>query len=292
MGTLSELLENVREEARPGIWSLGVNLARANAVALEARRAHELELKVKAPGRAFAQTVVLSTEFDSWECDCEGRVDPCEHVVAAIIAAQKANDVPLPTAAQRWSRLLYRFFRDGQMLRAERAWAHADGTQTLLEESLSSLLARPAKGASLHVEPHDVAVDKLFERTTRLPLSAERIEGILRMLVPSRNVLLDGKPVIVSDDVLFPKVLVEDVDENVVVTLTPNPLITEVLSPGVALCGETLCFLGETGLTGARLENLPFSKAWGPAAPASCPIWRAKCPSTCARGDCLRWIAT
>jgi superfamily II DNA or RNA helicase len=246
---------------------VGLNLARSNAVALLARKEDELELVVKAPGKALGQTVVLSISYQSWECDCDGRVDPCEHVVASVLAAQKASstEAPLQTAAQRWSRLLYRFFRQGPLLRVERSLAHADGTSTPLEESLSSLLARPAKGSSLHVEPHDLAVDRLFERTTRLPLSPERIEGILRLLSPSRNVLLDGKPVIVSDDVVLPRVVVEEEGENVRVTLQADPRVTEVLSPGIALCGETVCRLGETELTGPMLEKLPHRKTWGPS---------------------------
>ncbi len=37
MSATAQLLEAVRKEARPGIWSNGVNLARAGAVALQSQ---------------------------------------------------------------------------------------------------------------------------------------------------------------------------------------------------------------------------------------------------------------
>lgn len=97
MSSTAQLLEAVRKEARPGIWSNGVNLSRAGAVALQSRTPTELELRVRAPGRSVALTVTLYPNDEVWECDCDGRMDPCEHVVAAAITVQQAEkqDTPL-----------------------------------------------------------------------------------------------------------------------------------------------------------------------------------------------------
>ena len=40
--------------------------------------------------------------------------------------------------------------------------------------------------------------------------------------------------------------------------------VIEVLSPGIALCSESICFLGEPELTGTRLEKLPAKKRYPP----------------------------
>ena len=58
MSATAQLLEAVRKEARPGIWTQGVNLARTGAVALQSRSGSEIELRVRAPGRSVPLTVV------------------------------------------------------------------------------------------------------------------------------------------------------------------------------------------------------------------------------------------
>ncbi len=84
--TFTAFAAAVQRAARSGTWSVGVKLARASAVAVESREAREIVLRVQAPGRAVAPTVVLYPEDNEWECDCPSRVNPCEHVVAAVIA--------------------------------------------------------------------------------------------------------------------------------------------------------------------------------------------------------------
>src|SRR3712207_3508441 len=95
MSATARLLEEIRKAARPGIWSTGVNLARAGAVSQQSQSATERVLRVKAPGRAVQPTVTLypgeGPGDEAWECDCPSRVDPCEHVVAAAIALQQSD---------------------------------------------------------------------------------------------------------------------------------------------------------------------------------------------------------
>ena len=79
------LLEAVRAEAKPGIWSNGVKLARAGAVVQESTDGKEVVLRVKAGGRPVPWTVVLYPKDGAWECNCPASIDPCEHSVAAAI---------------------------------------------------------------------------------------------------------------------------------------------------------------------------------------------------------------
>ncbi|HSP80645.1 MAG TPA: DEAD/DEAH box helicase, partial [Myxococcaceae bacterium] len=264
MSDTTSLLEALREAARPGIWSNGVNLSRSGAVALESRSPDTIELRVRAPGRPVAWSVVLYPSDEDWECDCPGRVNPCEHVVAAALSLGKADsqEAPLPSAAHRWSRVAYRFSRVQGGLRLQRVLAQADGTESPLEGQLTALLARPAQAATLQVEEWDMRADRLLERPTRGALPPERLDALLRVLEPSRNVLLDGRPVAISEEQIVPRAVVEDRGEQVVVTLRKDSRITEVLSPGVALCGEALCRLGETAVTGAWLQNLPVERTF------------------------------
>jgi superfamily II DNA or RNA helicase len=266
MSATTQLLEAVRKEARPGIWSNGVNLARAGAVALQSRTADEIELRVRAPGRSVALTVVLHPNDEAWECDCPSRVDPCEHVVAAAISIQQAEkqDAPLEVAANKWSRVVYRFTRAEAGLQLQRAIIHADGREEPLEGSLSAVLAKPAQAATLQLEQADLTADRLLERRTRGALLPETLDALLQVLQQARNVLFEGRPVAVPEEVVLPRAVVEDRGAQLVVTVTRDPRVTEVVSPGVALCGDALARLGETSMTGTWLQNLPIVRTYAP----------------------------
>jgi superfamily II DNA or RNA helicase len=254
MSTPATLHDAIRKEAKPGLWSLGVKLARDGAVVEESRTASEVVLRVKAPGRPVAWTVVLYPGDEAWECNCPAHFDPCEHVVAGAITLQQAQTqgTAVVTAEKKWSRVVYRFSRVEGGLQVRRAVAHADGSESPMETSLALLLMNPAEKARLQIEQHDLAADRLLERAVRGPLPADRLESILTALENARTVLLDGVPVAVSGEVVLPRVIVDDQHGQFVVTLVRDPRITEVLSPGVALCADMLCRLAEAKLPPPR----------------------------------------
>lgn len=260
------LLDSIRAEAKPGIWANGVNLARAGAVAVQERSGKEIVLRVRAPGRAVPWTVVLYPEDDAWECDCPGKVDPCEHAVAAAIALSQSESqaAPLPEAEARWARVVYRFTRFEGGLRLQRTIARSGQGESPLEGSLQAILARPAEAAQLQVEQHDLIADRLLERPTRLALAPEKLDALLQVLRPARTVLLDGRPVAVADEPLLPRAVAQDRGADVVVTVEKDPRVEEVVSPGVALAADALCRLGEVELSGPRLERLPSARAFPP----------------------------
>ncbi|MBS1151999.1 MAG: SNF2/helicase domain protein [Myxococcaceae bacterium] len=250
MSTPATLHDAIRKEAKPGLWSLGVKLARDGAVVEESRTASEVVLRVKAPGRTVAWTVVLYPPDEAWECNCPAHFDPCEHVVAAGIILQQAQTqgTAVVTAEKKWSRVIYRCARVDGGLQVRRAIAHADGSESPLDTSLAVLLMNPAEKARLQIEQHDLAADRLLDRAVRGPLPPDRLEAILTALEPARTVLLDGLPVAVSGELIVPRAVVEDHLGQFVVSLVRDPRITEVLSPGVARCGDVLCRLRDEKL--------------------------------------------
>jgi superfamily II DNA or RNA helicase len=254
------LLEAIRAEAKPGLWAVGVKLARANAAALEKKQGNEYAFRVKPPGRPVPYTVYLTPD-DGWECSCDGAVDPCEHVVAAAIALAQGQPA---TTEQTWTRLVYRFTRVEGGLTVARELLHADGTRAPLAGTLMATVAS-GQARSLQVENGDLLADRALERPWRGALPPERLEGLLGLLEAARNVLLEGEAVAFSSEVVLPRVRVEDQGAEVVVTVHADPRVTEVLSPGVARCGEVVCRLGETELSGPRLERLPSVRRY-PAA--------------------------
>lgn len=256
------LLDAIRAEAKPALWANGVKLARANAAALEKQQGQEFVFRVKPPSRPVALTVYLTPD-DAWECSCDGAFDPCEHVVAAAITLAQGGTA-VATTSQTWTRLLYRFTKVEGGLTVSRELLHADGKVEPLPGSLQSMVANGQIG-NLQLENGDLLADRILERPWRGPLPPERLLGLLGLLAAAKNILLEGQPVAFTSDVMLPRVKVEDSGSEVVVTIHADPRVSEVVSPGVARCGEMVCALGETELTGQWLHSLPSVRKY-PAA--------------------------
>jgi superfamily II DNA or RNA helicase len=270
---LTKLLASLRRSCKAGLWSSGVNLVRAGAVVVESRNDEEIVLRVRSPGRAVAPTVVLYPGENEWDCDCPGRVRPCEHLAAAAIAlgqgepaaAGDAAAAPLPKAEETWARIVYRFSQVPGGLQLRRFVVRADGSETPLESTLSALLARAAEVRNLQVEQCDLQADRILETGSRGTLPPPKVDALVRVLVGARLVFLDGREVAVSEEELLPSALVEDRGDEVVVTVRRDPRITSVPSAGLVLAGDALIRHGELELCGAWLQNLPIVKAYAPA---------------------------
>ncbi len=248
------LLDAIRAEAKPALWANGVKLARANSAALDKQQGKEFIFRVKPANRPVAFTVYLTPD-DTWECSCDSAFDPCEHVVAAAITlAQGGTEVV--TAAQTWTRLVYRFTKLDQGLTVARELLHSDGKVEPLPASLQSMVAT-GQARNLQLENGDLLADRILERPWRGALPPDRLLGLLGLLNSSRNILLEGQPVAFTNEVMLPRVKVQDEGSDVVVTIHADPRVSEVVSPGVARCGEVVCALGETELTGPWLHLIP-----------------------------------
>jgi uncharacterized Zn finger protein len=96
---LESLRDVIRAEATERTWSSGVALARDGRVTGRAKVGDELELEVRVPGRPTPFEVVLNPAHREWQCSCPSREAVCSHVVAAVLAALKAEEAgeTLPT---------------------------------------------------------------------------------------------------------------------------------------------------------------------------------------------------
>jgi superfamily II DNA or RNA helicase len=285
-------VESVRKAAKAGTWSAAVKLARAGAVLVESREDEEIVARVRSPGRAVAATVVLYPGENEWDCDCGGRISPCEHVAAAAIFLLQGSELPQgpekaaasgpeaggtaiasgappPRAPARvWGRVIYRLSRAEAGLRVARAIV-SDGRETPLASTLSALLSRPADAATVSPEEVDLRADQLLGAGSRAALPATKLDALLRRLAGCGRVLLDGRPVAVAEDELLPRARVEDRGDDVVLTIEASPAIREVPSAGVALVREdggsdslALQRLGELELTGPFLQHVPQVRAF------------------------------
>jgi len=269
---LTKLLASLRRSCKSGLWSSGVNLVRAGAVAVESRNDEEIVLRVRSPGRAVAPTVVLYPGENEWDCDCPGRVRPCEHLAAAAIALGQgeaastgdADAKALPKAEEAWARIVYRFSQVPGGLQLRRFVVRADGSETPLQGTLSALLSRPDQARNLQVEQHDLQADRILEYGSHGTLPPQKMDALVRTLVGARLVFLDGREVAMSEEELLPSALVEDRGDEVVVTIHRDPRITSVPSAGLVLAGDALTRHGEIELCGAWLQHLPMVQRYAP----------------------------
>ena len=184
---LDKLLAALRRACKPGTWSSGVNLVRADGVTLESRNEEEIVLRVRAQGRAVPAQVVLYPTCDEWDCDCPGRLRPCEHLAAAAIAltqegGPKEEAKPVQSSQATWARVEYRFTSVEAGLSLRRFIRQADGTTTPLEGTLSSLLSKPALAKQLQAEQWDIQADRLLEMGSRGVLSPGKMDALVKVL--------------------------------------------------------------------------------------------------------------
>ena len=137
--------------------------------------AEEIVLRVRAPGRLVAPTVVLYPTENESECDCPARVSPCEHVAAAAIVlgepvarrrADGATAAPRrrSRAAVGWARRSAtgsRAASDG--LRLARVLVAADGARRRWAARCERGSPTRPQAARLQVEDVDLRVDELLE---------------------------------------------------------------------------------------------------------------------------------
>ena len=261
---IAKLIASLRRACKSGVWSAGVNLVRAGAVTVESQSDEEIVLRVRAQGRAVPAQVVLYPGQDEWECDCPGRMRPCDHLAASAIALSQAEGdgtgetKPVQTSAEVWARVAYRFAQVEDGLTLRRFIVRADGSETLLDGTLSALLSRPAEARSLQIEQCDLQADRLLETAARATLPPTKLDALIRVLLGCRMVFLDGRQVAMSEEEVLPHAVVTDREDGVAVTLRRDPRITAVPSAGVVVVAEEIARHGELDLCGGFLQNLPI----------------------------------
>jgi superfamily II DNA or RNA helicase len=259
---LDKVLASLRRACKAGVWSSGVNLVRVGAVTVESRDDEEVVLRVRAQGRAVPAQVVIYPTEDEWDCDCPGRMRPCEHLAAAAIALAQAEGEggtegkPIPTAAS-WAKVSYRFSQVEGGVTLRRTIVRADGSETPLDGTLSALLSRPAEARSLQVEQFDLQADRLLETGARGVLPPSKLDALIRVLLGCRLVFLDGRQVAMSEEEILPHAVVTDWNDGVAIAIRRDPRVTSVPSAGVVSVGDEIARHGELDLCGGFLQNLP-----------------------------------
>ena len=270
LGTLyAKVVEAIRKATLPAVWGRGVKLVRGGeGVVLESKDKDEIVLRIRTPGVAVAPMVVIYPGELEWDCDCEGRVRPCDHIAAAAIALSQNDGAPeqLKSAATSGGRLLYRFTAHETGLSVERFIVSSDGQEKALTSSLASMLSKPAEAVLIHPEEPDLRADRVLETRARGVLAADQVRSLISILADAQRVYLDGILVGVSAEEVLPFATVKDEGSDVVVTIAADPRVTKAVATGVLLCGSTLTLMGEIDMCGSWWQHLPVVRRFPPSA--------------------------
>ena len=254
------LLDAIRKKALPGIWSVGVKLAREGGV--QRAPSSEPSFRVRAAGHTIAPTVTLYPEDLEWSCDCDGKADPCAHVVAAAIwgaqpRAEAGDSVTPPSNA---ARIQYRFAKKGRLLTLARVIVWNDGREERMAASLTSALAVGSVPKGLSPTHEDVAIERLLGLPAREVVPVGSLGGIFEALSSNESVTLEGVAIQTSGERVVPRATVDDGPSGgFVIRIGPDPRVEEIVALGVARVGNTLHPLGGMDM-GETWERLPFTR--------------------------------
>jgi len=258
---LQALFAAAREAAPPRTWSRGVELQRADAVDL-IQDGDPVELRVRVPGKTIAPQATLHIADAEWSCTCDGD-DPCEHVVAAVLAIRQAKKEgrALGTSRKAGADVGYRLSRDGERVLVARVAVEAGAAEVVIEGTLAGQLSGREKGPALELTAVDLTIDQFLQQSRMRSLPADRFLTLVNLLAQARDVRLDGAPVSVAVEPFWPEVAVERRGKGFVLSLAlpTEGARVEPFVPGLVLVeGRTLRPIGEPELVGLRLERLPL----------------------------------
>jgi len=277
---MAALFEIVRKACLPAVWSQGVKLARAGAVSRDASSADSEAFRVAAPGHVIAPSVTLYPTHGEWTCDCGGKLDPCAHVAAAVIALTQGPelDAPAPGAPsaskpepgprvpapspKASSRIEYRLGTQGRLLTLARIIVRADGKEERLF-ALASDLSRGRLPPDLRPTHEDLTIDRLRSASRREDVAIEQIPILFASMSKIERVRFRGAPIRIREEGITPVARLDDAaDDGFLLTIDRDPRIDEMVALGVARIGETLAALRETAISGLSLEQLPLKRTF------------------------------
>lgn len=253
-----------KQDCPVGLWSKGVTLARAGAVIGLAHSGDTWSFRVRCPGEKVAPTVELYPQDGEWDCDCQGRFDPCEHVAAALAAVAADPDLQLFQSNEIEAHIHYQFLRGQEGTRLRRSLIVDGKTPIAIERSLDEISSARAQALNFTPTHEDLAVDRLLRHREKQTLTADRALSLLRALVGAREVSVDGQEVTVSTEPVLPAARIVNAaagqQARVVLIVEPGEEGGEFVAPGIARCGSILRPFGAQQRFGSSWEKLPLRR--------------------------------
>ncbi len=261
---MKELLQLIKSECPKGLWAQGVKLARNDSVAGESSSEEEIVLRVKAPGLPVAPTVVLYPADEEWDCDCPSQMDTCAHVAAAVIAMAKVRAIgdDLPISKHMGGLIYYRFSIEEHGLSLQRVIVDGKQETPIVGTTVYTLVTKAGGGPAINANNTDLEIDSILGVRPPRILPPATLKELFSSLSSVERVSINGKPIETSGVELLPSALIRNQGKGVRLSVMANNEMDELVTDGVALSKGFLRVLGETQVTGMRLENLPITMVY------------------------------
>ena len=258
---IQPLFVAVRKECSAPVWSKGVQLARGDGVLPERATDEEMVFRVVVDGRRINPTVTLWPADQEWSCDCDSKVDPCEHVAATVIAikqGQQGGPVGQKTEAKpvRY-RVGYRLRRQASTLQLVRTLVDLrTAAEKPLGYSLTSIVTGQ-RAIPLVSSEADLRVEAALGARVSAVIGAAAMPRLLDALSECGDVTLDEQPVKIEAIAPQWRAIVEEHGGGFRVRVEHDAQFDELFQNGAVLSGQTLRPLGDCPLSQAELEQLP-----------------------------------
>ncbi|MEE2673012.1 MAG: DEAD/DEAH box helicase, partial [Myxococcota bacterium] len=254
---MQELFEAIRAECSTRTWSRAVDLVRAGAVIGRQDDPGEIVLQVSTRGGMVSPTVTLYPDDREWECECSTSEPVCEHVAAAVIALRKSHKEgpDLPQPEQRTGSLRYSFSRSEGGLAFQRCVV-VDGREEPLRSTLKAIASGRVEGPTFAATSADIAVERALGAKRRGPMDRAAMRRLCEPLSRCTDVRLEGMPIQVSVEPAGFQGLLVDAEGGFVLSVRPDPTITEHFSNDTVLCGDVLRIVGPSHLYGHEASAL------------------------------------
>ncbi len=208
--------------------------------------------------------MTLFPDDGEWACDCASTEDPCAHVAAAAIALKRAREAgaALPTPRDEPGRIGYRLSREGDALAIERVVVQGE-KETPLKSTLVAVAKGRVEGPRFLASDADIEAERALGSKLRGAIEAPSMPRILAALSAVDDLRLGDRPIHASAERALPLGVLEDQADGFRLSVIRDPRITDTFSNGAVLLGDELRAVGESGLTGRELSDLPRGLHFG-----------------------------
>ena len=261
---MDTLFSLAREASDPSTWSKAVELARnATVTELSESGAAEAEYSIQAGPRDPVIYVSFVPEDEVWDCDCDGPVDPCEHVLATLISLKQGGvkKAGAHEQARESARVVHAFSRIGSTLSFSRYLSRGN----VREELTSSLLqcvteVRQKSSYRLLVTDDELKVDHALPKQKRGILDPQTMRYLLPVLSRVPHVELDGVAIRVSNHSI--PVVAEVVDDGEGFRIRRKPIedTVAIFDNSAIIIGDRLHAIEDSSL---RVNEIDLLKGAG-----------------------------
>lgn len=259
---MQKLLDALREECSPQIWSRGVQLARTGTLTGKRGRDGAIEARFTTKSGLMSPLVSLFPDDAEWSCECPSTLPACEHAVAAAIALAQAEKDGTDLLGMKGpgGTIAYVLSEVDGKLAMQREIVRESG-RTPLNTRLTLEKQRGAL-SDVTATRSDLEIDILFGSTPSGPVPRAFMVKLLAHLADCDDVTLDGEKVTFGEPFHAIGARVEAYGDGFRVIAARHPKITRSFENGAVVADGKLCVLRPSELSESDLNALKQGRVY------------------------------